>query len=553
MNKFIKENWVLIFILVFAFFIRIFGLFYAFPLAGVFSDEIPTVLASLKMIGQFSLRADFPGYYYPALLSYVYVPFFVIFLLFGRLTFLFPNLEAMKETVILNPGYFLPLARFINVLLAVATIFLVYKISLKLFNKKQIGLIAAWLLAISFFHSLQSHFATTWIPQTFFIVLAAYWAIIMWCKDKLINKDYLIGGLSIGIAFGINFVGIISYVFFLLIHFWKDKSQNIIKKFIFNKKLWILNLTLLCCLLFVYFLNPYGVDNYLTRITDTTIQGSSYKINESVIDRMNYYLRGIWSLEMIYFILFIPAVFLLFKKKKKIFLFLFGFIFIYFLCLVPLTGVMQRYSLPILPFMIIAIAYFINWINDYWLSKNYLKLILILLITGPSLYLSLLFNTKIIQDDTRLLAQEWVYNNIPTGSLINNVSLPKLYLNENKDILSLIESEKPELFSTKRKYLKNISLELYPNPNYFVITYQDLADNFNDQFEYIIIADVDFMNLIDKRRHLLKNSEKIKEFYPVIDLSGNYSSGELDRNYLNPWELKNIDFGGPYIEIYKIR
>ena len=51
MNKFIKENWILISILIFAFFIRIFGLFYAFPLAGVFSDEIPTVLASLKMIG----------------------------------------------------------------------------------------------------------------------------------------------------------------------------------------------------------------------------------------------------------------------------------------------------------------------------------------------------------------------------------------------------------------------------------------------------------------------------------------------------------------------
>ena len=117
MNKFIKENWILISILFFAFFIRIFGLFYAFPLAGVFSDEIPTLLASLKMIGQFSLRADFPGYYYPALLSYVYIPFLIIFLLIGRFTGLFPNLEAMKETVILNPGYFLPLTRFINVLL----------------------------------------------------------------------------------------------------------------------------------------------------------------------------------------------------------------------------------------------------------------------------------------------------------------------------------------------------------------------------------------------------------------------------------------------------
>jgi len=107
---------------------------------------------------------------------------------------------------------------------------------------------------------------------------------------------------------------------------------------------------------------------------------------------------------------------------------------------------MQRYSLPILPFMIMVIAYFINWINNNWLSKNYLKLILILLITGPSLYLSLLFDFKIMQNDTRLLAKEWIYNNIQTGSLINNVSLPKLYLNENKDLISLIESRKNRTF-----------------------------------------------------------------------------------------------------------
>ena len=542
MNKFIKENWILISIL-----------FFAFPLAGVFSDEIPTLLASLKMIGQFSLRADFPGYYYPALLSYVYIPFLIIFLLIGRFTGLFPNLEAMKETVILNPGYFLPLTRFINVLLAVVTVFLVYKISLKLFNKKQIGLIAAWLLAVSFFHSLQSHFATTWIPQTFFIVLASYWAITMWQKDKLLSKDYVIGGLVVGAAFGINFVGIISYVFFILVHFWKDKSKNIFKKFIFNKKFFTLNLTLVFCLFVVYFLNPYGVNNYLTRITDTTIQGSSYKINESVIDRMIYYLRGIWSLEMIYFVFFIFAVFLLFKKEKKIFLFLFSFIIIYFLCLSPLTGVMQRYSLPILPFMIIMIAYFINWINNRWLSRNYLKLILILLITGPSLYLSLLFNTKIIQQDTRLLAQEWIYKNIPTGALINNVDLPKLYLNENKDIIFMIESEKPDLFSTKRKYLKDLSIESYPNPNYFVVIYPDLVNSFINQFEYIIIADIDFISLINKREELSKDSKKIKNFYPVDNSSENYSNGQLDRNYLNPWQLKNINLGGPYIEIYKVK
>ena len=95
-------------------------------------------------------------------------------------------------------------------------------------------------------------------------------------------------------------------------------------------------------------------------------------------------------------------------------------------------------------------------------------------------------------------------------------------------------------------------MESYLNPSYFVVIYSDLESDFIDQFEYIIIADVDFVRLVNKREQLLKNSEKIKSFYPVNNSSKNYSSGELDRNYLNPWKLKNIDLGGPYIEIYKI-
>jgi 4-amino-4-deoxy-L-arabinose transferase-like glycosyltransferase len=552
MVKLIKDNWVLISILVFAFLVRMPGLFYGFPLLGVFTDETPTILSTLKMIGQFSWRVNFPDYYYPALLSYVYAPFFIIFLIFSRLTGLFPSLEAMKETAILNSGYFLPLARLINVILAVATVFLVYKIALKLFNKKQIGLIASWLLAASFFHSWQSHFTTTWIPQTFFIILAAYWAIVMWQKDKLTNKDYLIGGLAVGAAFGINFVGILSYVFFLLVHFWRNNNQGFVKKFFLNNKFWILNLTMICSLGLIYFLNPYGINNYLTRIIDTSIQGSSYQINETLISRMVYYLKALWYLELIYFLLFIPAIFLLFKKKKRIFLFLFGFMVIYFFCLSPLTGMMQRYLLPILPLMVIVIAYLIDWLSEQWLNKKYFRLILILLISGQALYLTLLFDTKVIQADTRLLAQEWIYKNIPANALINNSDIPKLVIRENKEVINLIEKRKPDLFSTKRKYLQNLSTDLYPYPSYYVVSYKDLAQDLINQFEYIIIGDFDFNNLVDKKKHLPKGVKKLKDFYPVNDLSRGYSNGQLDRNFVNPWQLKNIDIGGPYIEIYQI-
>jgi hypothetical protein len=226
---------------------------------------------------------------------------------------------------------------------------------------------------------------------------------------------------------------------------------------------------------------------------------------------------------------------------------------------------MQRYFLPVVPFIVVMIAYLVDWLLGQWFNKKHLIFILILLVSGQTLYLTLLFDTKIMQADTRLLAQQWIYRNIPANSSINNVSLPKLYLNENKEAVALIKSRKPELFSTKRKYLKNLSLESYPYPSYFVVTHQDLIQayqNFTkesfgrqdliDQFDYIIIGDFNFNSLADEQKQLPEGSKKIKSFYPVNDFSKVYPNAQLDRNSLNPWQIKDIDIGGPYIEIYRI-
>lgn len=560
MKIFFRKNWVLISILLFAFLIRVVGIFYGFPLGGVFSDEVPTVLAVLKMIGQQSWRPDFAGYYYPALLSYIYLPFFVLFLAIGLFMGLFPSIESLKELVILTPGYFLPLARFINIILAVGTIFLVYKIAFKLFNNKTTGLIAGWLLSVSFFYSHQSHFATTWIGQTFFVVLAAYWAVLMWNKRELAIKDYLIGGLLVGVAFGINFVGVLSYLFFLVVHFYKNKEKTFFKKFIINNKFWVLNSTILLLVIVVYILNPHGLNNYINRLTIVEGPSSHYQIfgrdihhgNASFFDRFNYYLSSLWYLDTVYAILFLPALTLLFIKKRHIFVFLFFFIFLYLFFLSPLTGLMQRYLLPALPFVIVVLAYFAYWLVSGF-KRNYIKIFLIILITAPSLYFSLLFDTKIIQGDTRTEARLWIYNNIDSGSAINNISWPKLYLNESKEIVSLFEEKKPALFSTKRNYLKNLSKENYPEPNYFIVTNKDILEDLNVEFNYFILADYNYLQLEERRKILPKGAGIIKRFYPVSGDDKKNINGELDGIFLDyPCQLKKIEKGGPYIEIYKV-
>ena len=189
----LNERKILIGLLFLAFFLRLGGIFHGFPLM-VFSDESATLLASLKMLGTLSFHAaDASGYYYPALLSYIYLPFLSLFIIFGHWLGFFTSIQQIKEVVFFNLGYFVIVARLVSVFFGVFTVYLVYKISKILFANIFISLLASFFLAINFFHVGTSHLANTWVAQTFFYLLILFWAIYFLKKTKVTFKDYLLG------------------------------------------------------------------------------------------------------------------------------------------------------------------------------------------------------------------------------------------------------------------------------------------------------------------------------------------------------------------------
>ncbi len=76
-NK-IKSNKIILIILL-AFLLNSIGMFYAYPTLHLIGDETAIVGTVLKMINDFSLRPNFDDNYYLAPISYIYLPFYLLY------------------------------------------------------------------------------------------------------------------------------------------------------------------------------------------------------------------------------------------------------------------------------------------------------------------------------------------------------------------------------------------------------------------------------------------------------------------------------------------
>lgn len=560
--NFLKKHYLIIAILIVALILRFIGIFYGYPLSLVY-DETPGLSAALKMIGTQSLRANAFQYYYPAGLAYIYLPFLGFYLIITRLLGIFGSVAEMKEAVLLNLGAFISVVRVVSALLGAASVFLIYRIAEKLFACRPISLISAWLLATSFFHVANSHYGQTWTAQTFFILLVLLWSVHLRTKVQTTWRDYLSAGIFIGLAFSINFVGIISYFWFLLVHFLKNKSQKFSRIFIANRNFWLTNIVLLFMIGLVYYLNPFGLNNYFGRIFDSSPTIKSYSpFSLASLQILIAYLKNGFLQESVLFLLAIPASIVLWRQNKIVFYFLVPWIVLYYFLLAPLTNPMTRYLLPLIPLLAILAA---NLLYSFWQKisprQPRFLIILVFIFSLLSFISSILYDFRMTKTDTRVLAYHWVRQNIPADSTIKNFHLGvELPLIENQAIVQLVKEKFPALYSSQRKYLLSLPADRYPAPSYFVVNYRDLVDD-NQSFDYLILSNFDKNKLSEHSASLSKAAKLVAKFYPT-ELSSADDQLWPDpsalqvpfNNYtFNQFSLyRSYQFYGPYVEIYQL-
>lgn len=571
------EKYGIVFILMLFVGLSVVGIFYNYPLPNTVADETVLMAATLKMIAEPSLRPDYPTMYHMPLGAYLYLPFFIILLVFLRLSGIFTSLGALKEFGILHYGELLPMARFISVLLGMASVYLVYRICEKLFSNRFISLVASLLLATNFIFIELSHFGRVWIPQVFVILATFYFILDFYEKEHVKFRDYFKIAFLTGISFGTHFIGILIYLPFLMVHYLKNKEKQFWNIFIKNKNLWLSNLVVVVMILFVYYLNPYGFMNYIGHSIKAgmAVTGSAVGA-DGVIDfwtSMTFYGKVLFETGPTLTIIFILSLFPLYLHKRNLFFILGSFILGYYIIIGPIVGsssIKEHYIVPIIPFMAMTSAYGIyDFYRSNFIGKKInaagntiaygIKIFLLVAIFLYPVYLVVLWDYWSIQPSTQVLAQEWIHNSLPSGVRIINFDAA-LPINENRASMEDIQKYAPMFLTKKQDYLLSVGDSQYPKPNYYVLQPANYRESIpqeilNQGFDYLVVTwwnQVQYKKAMENIRQFGLREENLFKIFP-FDAGPSTFSADLEiwrRPFSN---LRNMNHVGPVVAIYMLK
>ena len=262
----VKRNKILTGILLIALLLRFTGVYPGYH--PYHSDEGMSYSSAIEMIR--NLNIDPTRYDYPSLAPLINAFFYIIFFIplfilkslildSGDLPTKGRNLiELWQQVVIQNQQTdVLFWGRYVTALFGVGVVLLTYLVANRLFGDRRIGLVAAFLTAVNFRQVLNSHLGLPDIYNSFFLLLALF--IFTLILQNPTKKNYLLGGIAIGLFFSTKFQ-IFVIPPFLLVHTksaWdglKNKTSVEFLKKLLNSNIFI---TCIVATLVTVLINPY--------------------------------------------------------------------------------------------------------------------------------------------------------------------------------------------------------------------------------------------------------------------------------------------------------
>lgn len=408
-----KNNLLLLLILIFAFFLRIYGInwdrgFHLHP------DE--------RMLIMVADRLHFFNQLNPQFFNYGSLP---IYLLKG----ITQLSDSLLFTHLSNYDGMLYIGRILSIIFDTLTAFLIYKIAKLLFNSPKIALFSSFFYAIAFFPIQNSHFFTVDVFLTFFITLLIYRLLKYLINLKKFSwKSGILLGLNFAAMMATKFTAVIFLPIIVLFLILKtDKKLSSILIFIFS------------FLIFYFLFMPYAFLEYKKFINDILLQikmNSDPYIFPYTLQYVGaipyfYYLKNIflWGLgPFISALSFFGLFYFLYQKytlkNKKLFIFnkyilFFLFYFLYFLVIGRSAVKFMRYMLPLYPFFSILAGYGLYKVKS---SKFKVKSFKPKFLTYILLILSMVWTFSFVniysQKHSRIAATDWILKNIPLGSTI---------------------------------------------------------------------------------------------------------------------------------------
>ncbi len=561
MHRQLLHDWRVWTILALAMAFRLWGIAYGLP--HIYHQDEPIIVNHALALGVNGLNPEF--FIIPPFIIYLLFASFAFFYLICHLIGLAASPHAFGLSFISDPTQLYLIGRVcIGVVFGVATVYLSIFIGSRYFSKR-IGVLAGLFLSICFVHVQMSHYIYADVPLSFACMLILALTFYALEKDSLFT--YISLGCALGWATSVKYTALYLapslLIIFLLLHRKELLSLRTVQK--------VLSAALASAVTFALFV-PFVILDFSNLVNQLHKQ-SGAEVFVGWFHHMNYSIKeGMGLFFMIY-----AAIGLIVSWKKystKVFVLITICVF-YYLVNVFFSQHFARYMLPVIPMLILLAAIGADWSCSQNKKVGIAALVLALSFsTLPALRSNMLFARL----DSRDIAREWIWNNIPVNSRIaldNKFFTPRLEQNMDQLKHKYILLKQLGDYSEARKKRLDMQIEIAGQaPAYEIHFISEHLESGNDPFLFNNPQISPSLKTLKDQRidYLIVNSfspnkhiQRMLQDYPdqliriqsfssfrngshsqLVDLNSTTAAPHLNKDL---WSLERL---GPCIQIYKI-
>ena len=349
-----------------------------------------------------------PGsFYYPSLLFYadtaVLYGYYAVKKSMGDYDRPF---DLLYDIAVTRPGLHYLLGRWVGAVSGILTVLVVYALGLSAYGRPAVGLLAAALLATCHLHVRESHFATVDVVMTLFITASLLFAVRVASKPSLGN--YLLAGLFAGLAVstkynaGLVVLGLVAANFHALSSL--DKKRVAARLFFAG----------LAAFLAFAATSPYVLLRYQGFLANMDGLGSFLYDRQSGLALWDH-LRTTFPAGLGWPLLFASTAGIAraFWHRRPADWVLLAFLIPCFILISGVRVTFPRYVLPFIPVLVVLAAdTAASVVERFAAGKSWVWVLALVLLASPGVARSIRYDRIASQKDTRLLAAEWIADNV---------------------------------------------------------------------------------------------------------------------------------------------
>jgi tetratricopeptide (TPR) repeat protein len=464
-------------------------------------------------------KLDFNPHFfnYPALTFYIQWLGQALIYIFGRVAGTFSSTQDMLRAFDADPTRFFYVGRLITSCFGIASIYLLYKLGKDIFSHT-VGMLAAFVLALNFFHIRRGQLITTDTPLVFFILLAfiPIWKIATEGR----RSHYIWAGVCVGLATGVKYPGLLTAFGIVAAHVYRHLTlKRSLKRILLSPSIWM---SAGVVALVFFAVSPYCLLDYSGFYSDFHFEQTHMKIGHfGAPERLVSYGRylgsiipGVMTLPL--FVLALAGVGYGVWRYRRLSAVLLSFPLIYFAIVGSWRTAADHYIFPVIPFLMVFAALLLSdAIDKIPFSGSRLLLCgAAFLVVIPSALQIRGFYSQPDTLDNRAAAGAWIEKNIEKGAAL------------------VMEEYTPDVNAQEYAVFELPLSTLHPlstTPFYDLLWYTD--------FDYVVISSEVY------KRYRNKPGD-----YPAQ----NRFYRQLDKYLTLVKDFDDLSGSGPYIKIYQV-